>query len=227
MRLKRDVLTEFKATWYPQVIDHATLFDRAHREIVTELPVRSGATDVSLLSGIDSYPLPDNVFRVEEAYYVSSADLAAWSRLKPYDFTYEPDDGYDWTYPNAPASPSMGWRVVPNASTLGGGLSFQIGPPPSLGSDEDGYPFVRLVGASWSPLEMDDELPRGILSEDLYLAHMAMQWARKRDPERFAYWKAQFDELKGENMRHLKNRMPKTAALKLVPATARTQTRRR
>ncbi|RYG43125.1 hypothetical protein EON79_17595, partial [bacterium] len=130
MRLKLDVLTEFGATWYPSATDTETLFDRAHREIVSELPVRWDVTDVRLIAGNDTYALPENVFRVDEAYYVPCADPSTWRRLEPFDFTFEPYDGHDWRHGQAPALPPVGWRVVPNAASNGGGLSFQISPTP-------------------------------------------------------------------------------------------------
>ncbi|RYG34002.1 hypothetical protein EON81_16730 [bacterium] len=342
MRLKLDVLTEFGATWYPSASDTETLFDRAHREIVSELPVRWDVTDVLLVPGNDTYALPDRVFRVDEAYYVPCADPSTWRRIEPFDFTFEPTVGYDWNRATHAGVPTQSWRVVPNASSNGGGLSLQISPTPpdpivlpacplcgdspcccdvgeepeetdlsddpggldpgdledpeelpgggeelpesdfpegpgsigggsgdEIGPGEDPdpisvfstgpappiayngpgadpnpdplpapvtpdpllaprvyYPFIRLIGASWVPLSMGDELPRGILSEDLYLTHMAYAWAKIQDPERSAYWRELHRLAKADNMRHLKSRMPKTPAHRLVPITSRRQTRR-
>ena len=146
-----------------QVIDVATemlpmdagralqVFNEAHLYILTQIRlVADTTTTVSLTAGQQEYSLPDNVCKIWDATYYSSA--SSWTPLKAtnVDSLFE-DMGANWQLQTS-AQPwgfyerggMLGFAPAPNVTTVGG------------------YPSVTLFYTPATNLGLDDTMPTNI-----------------------------------------------------------------
>jgi hypothetical protein len=148
-----------------QVIDVATeheemdaaralqLFNEAHLYILTQVRLVPDTTlQVGLTQGTQEYALPDNVCKIwDAAYYTSASD---WTPLKAtnVDSLFE-DSGPNWQL-QASGQP---WGFYERGGMIG------FAPVPSV-STVSGYPNVTLFYTPATGLGLDDTLPTNISS---------------------------------------------------------------
>ena len=177
-----------------------TLLNSVHKELLRAGLFREVAIDVSLTDGTREYQ-PSGLttsLRINSAYYVTSATER--HRISPVTVQELDDNHPTWRQDTDEGTPQLYYWRMPSSSDSS---TPYVGFWPIPDTTTSTYPKVTLYVSQATVLETTDELPVGMLSNEVYLYGMAWRWATRRDREMEAFYRGLYNEALAKETRHL------------------------
>lgn len=173
---------------YPEV-DSAScksLFDDAHRRILSRIQLRNDVQIISLVYNVREYPLSADVMKIHSAYYQQDGG-------NQYPLEERSTDELDvmrwgWRVQNYVGEP-IDYYVSATVSGNTGSAVVGFDPIPATTSDVTStYPRIALYCTTHVDLLLTDTVPSNLLTDNYYIYEMWANWALIANPADSAYW---------------------------------------
>lgn len=215
MSTSLQVITKFRDFYYPDcsAAQARSLFDDAHREIMTRVPLRTTELTFDFVSGQREYAIGAGTFDISWA----AVDYSA-SETTPLEQTTISD--LDARFPTWRATQGQNPQkcYVVHSSTTGGTSIVSIGIDSVPTADASGgYPRIRLSGTQHVALADGDSLPPGLLNDKAHLMLMCRDYAERNERGAVDGWDQRFKLALAENVTHATQRMKQTASTGFIP----------
>jgi hypothetical protein len=215
MSTSLQVITKFTSFIYPDcsAAQARSLFDDAHREIMTRIPLRTTELTFNFVNGQREYAIGEGTFDISWA----AVDYSATNTV-PLQQTTISD--LDARYPTWRATQGQNPQkcYLVHTSTTGGTSVVSVGIDSVPTADASGgYPRIRLSGTQHVTLADGDSLPPGLLNDEAHLMCMARAYARRNDRGAVQGWEQQYEATIAQNVTHATERMKQTPATGFIP----------
>jgi hypothetical protein len=174
------------AMWMPDCpTDVAeTLVQRVWRNVLMRVHASTGTQTVLLVAGTQEYTLTE-CFHISQAYYQPSSDKnAAWPLCATSIEAMRSEDRY--------------MRINPQRSQPREFYTVSTGPLTKIGlypipdtTSGGGYPSILVYGTFYATLT---DVPDCLLSPNVLLAGMALEWAKRTQPDKAKYWQEMYNQ---------------------------------
>lgn len=215
MSTSLQVITKFISFYYPDcsAAQARSLFDDAHKAIMSKIPLRTTDLTFDFVSGQREYAIGAGTFDISWA----AIDYSATSFVT-MEQTTEAD--LDARYPNWRSQTGQNPErcYIVHTSTTGGTSVVSIGLDSVPTADASGgYPRIHVVGTQHVTLADGDSLPPGLLNDDAHLTYMAQKYALRNDRGAAQGWEDQFKDALAENVTHATSRLQQTPPITFMP----------
>jgi hypothetical protein len=215
MSTSLQVITKFISFYYPDcsAAQARSLFDDAHREVMTRVPLRTTELTFAFVNGQREYAIGEGTFDISWA----SVDVTSTSN---YALIQTSISDLDARRPNwrTASGQNPEYCYVVHKSTTGGTSVVSIGLDSVPTADASGgYPRIRLSGTQHVTLGDSDSLPPGLLNDKAHLMLMCRDYAERNDRNAVNGWDERFQLALAENVTHATSRMSQAPPITIIP----------
>jgi len=216
MPTRAAVIARFTSEFYPDCgsTEADAYFDDSLRAVLVATELTNAEVTATVTSGQPNVALSENVIRIHQAFYETSAAL-------PYEVPLAETSIDELSILRQKYRTLAG---APQAYYATSGVSGQVGtlqigltPTPNVTSS-GGYPRIRFITTMYIQLASGESLPTGLDTMDAILYHMARQYATRRDtPQRMEAYDTLYRRAIATTVSYVRRRMKKLPSVDLLP----------
>jgi len=176
-----------------------SLFNDAHKKLLSRIQLRNGVVYITLVAQQREYALDPSVTKIESAYFQQDANTQ--TPLTESSTDWLDVSQWGWRSPTYQGQPTD-YYVSASDVLDSGSLTVGLVPIPSFSSVPT-YPRIVLYCSKWVALDVGDNVPASLLSDNYYLYEMYAKWTAVDNPAQQPYWQMMSDSELQANHEHI------------------------